>query len=54
MGDSLRKLPERIKDFCNLSKGNVGGAIEAVASEVVPFLLLRKLTKYDYLIYLSD
>lgn len=38
MGDSLRKLPERIKDFCNLSKGNVGGAIEAVASEVVPFL----------------
>ncbi len=38
MGDSLRKLPEKIKDFYNLSKGNVGGAIETVASEVIPFV----------------
>lgn len=38
MNENLKKLPERIKDFYSLSKGNIGGAVETVVSEVIPFI----------------
>jgi len=34
----IKKLSERIKDFYSLSKGNIGGAVETVVSEVIPFI----------------
>lgn len=38
MGEKLQKLSGKIKDFYSLSKDNVGGAIETIASEVIPFV----------------
>jgi len=54
MGNSLQKLSARIKDFYSLSKGNVGEAIETVASEVVPFVgAFRPLVEETDKIHLS-
>lgn len=38
MSSSLQKLPERIKDFVSLSKGDIGSSVEIVAAEIVPFV----------------